>query len=301
MKKYFPVTVACFLWIWPPIVIKTLSSYFDNFTQNFYRFLAASIVLTIFNLVYHKEEFLKEIKNIKKYILPAIIIFSFQLIWVVGLSTLTPTIGILIGRSSILFIAVFSFIFFKDERNIIKSKFFISGALLAVIGVIGVIASKSRIYLKDFNIGAAAILSAAILWAVYIMVIKKRVKQTEPLVAAGIILSLSVPLFFIASLFWGSLSAVTDVSAGINIILFVSGIFCVGVANAFNFKSIKIIGAALSSTFILITPFFTAIASYFIFKEILNIQQILFGIILITGCGLLLRSGNNSSSIEISK
>ena len=293
--------VACFLWVWPPIVIKILASYFDNFTQNFYRYLAASIVLTIFNLVYHKKEFLKEIKNIKKYILLTIIIFSFQLLWVVGLSTLPPTIAILIGRSSILFIAVFSFILFKDERNIIKSKFFISGSLLAFIGVIGIITSKSRIYLKDFNIGAAAILAAAVLWALYIISIKQRVIKTDPLVAAGIVFTLSVPLFFIASLVWGDLLKITSVPMSINIILFISGIFCVGVANAFNFKSIKIIGATLSSTFILTTPFFTAIASYFIFKEILNIQQIIFGIILITGCGLLLRSGNNSSSIKISK
>ena len=188
-------------------------------------------------------------------------------------------------------IAVFSFILFKDERNIIKSKFFISGSLLAFIGVIGIITSKSRIYLKDFNIGAAAILAAAVLWALYIISIKQRVRKTDPLVAAGIVFTLSVPLFFIASLVWGDLLKITSVPMSINIILFISGIFCVGVANAFNFKSIKLIGTALSSSFVLVTPFFTAIASYFIFKEVLTIQQILFGLILITGCGLLLRAG----------
>lgn len=286
--------MATFIWIWPPIIITILSSYFDNFSQNFYRFLAASVVLVIINLICYKEEFLKGLRNIKKFILPTALIFVFQTTWVWGLSIITPTLAILITRSSILFVILFSFLLFKDERKIIKSRAFISGSLLATIGVVGVITGGGDLHLNDFNPGILLMLIVAILWALYILVMKKRVEKTEPLVAAGIIYTLSVPLFFISSLFWGDLSDISKASLSINILLFVSGVLGVGIANAFNFRSIKLVGTVISSTFVLLTPFFTGIASYFIFQEVLTISQILFGVTLIMGCLILLRARSNS-------
>lgn len=295
MKKYFPIMVATLIWIWPAIIIRILGSHFDNLTQNFYRFLAASVVLIIINLLCYKEEFLKGLRNIKNFIFPTVLIFVFQIIWVRGLYILTPTVAVLISKSNVLFVTLFSFLLFKDERAIIKSRAFISGSLLAIIGVVGVIIGRSNLLLNDFNLGVLLMLIGAVLWALYLIVVKKRVRKTEPLVVAGIVYTLSIPLFFISSLFWGDLSKILKAPPGINILLFVSGILCVGMANAFNFKSIKLIGTAISSTFVLVTPFFTGVASYFIFKEVLTIQQILFGIILIIGCAILWRARNNSN------
>jgi drug/metabolite transporter (DMT)-like permease len=297
MKKYIPITVAAFIWVWPVIFIKILSSYFDNYTQNFYRFLAASIFLIAINLIYHKREFLSSLKNIKKFILPTILMFTFQIIWVAGIFLLTPTITVLIARSSVLFVTLFSFIFFQEERKIIKSKAFILGSLLAIIGVCGVILGKNDLDLSfnsgNLSLGAILILTSAILWALYLIIIKIIVKKTYPIVSAGIIYTLSVPLFFVASLLFGNIRTLLIAPKSVIVILFFSGIFCVGIANALNFKSIKLIGAAISSNFILITPFFTAIFSYLIFKEILTIYQILFGILLIIGCAILIRARNH--------
>ncbi len=290
--------IAAFIWIWPAIVIRILASHFDNLTQNFYRFFAAAIVLIIINLVWYRAEFFKEFGNIKKFVFPTVLLFLFQIIWVMGLSILTPTVAVLISKSNVLFVTVFSFLLFKDERVIIKSRAFILGLSLATIGVIGVIMGRNALHLQDFNLGVLLMLTGAVLWALYLMVVKTRVRKTEPLVVAGIIYTLSIPLFFISSLIWGNLSKIFAASLGINTLLFASGILAVGIANAFNFKSIKLIGTAISSTFVLVTPFFTGIASYFIFKEVLTIPQILSGIILIIGCAILLRAGNNSRISE---
>jgi drug/metabolite transporter (DMT)-like permease len=45
----------------------------------------------------------------------------------------------------------------------------------------------------------------------------------------------------------------------------------------------------------IVTPFFTGIASYFIFREVLSVQQILSGIVLIVGCAILIRARNHFS------
>jgi len=294
MKKYLPITIAAFIWIWPAILIKILSFYFDNYTQNFYRYLAGSFVLIIINLIFYRKELFNSLKEIKNFIFPTILVFAFQITSVAGIYMLTPTIAVLIGKSSVFFTTLFSFIFFVDERKIIKSKSFIFGSLLAIIGVCGVIIGKSGLHLNSFNLGAILILISSVLWALYTIVIKVRVQKTDPFVSASIIFTMSLPLFFISALLFGNMRTLYTAPKNIILILFLSGIFCVGIANAFNYKSIKLIGTVISSNLILITPFFTAIFSYIIFKEVLTLYQILSGIILLIGCSILMRAANHS-------
>ena len=295
MRRYIPVIVANFIWIWPTIFIKILSFHFDIFTQNFYRYLSASIVLTIVSLAFYRKDFLSSFKNIRRFILPAILISMFQIISVAGIYRLTPAVVVFIAKSSVLFVILFSFISFHDERKIIKSKTFIFGFLLSVTGLIGVIVGKGNLQF-DFNLGVILILISAILWALYVLAIKRVVKETNPFVSASIVFTLSVPLFFISSLFFGNIGGLSAAPKGIVALLFLSGVFCVGIANAFNYKSIHLIGTAVSSNFNLITPLFTAIASYFILNEVLTPCQISSGIVLIIGCAILLSSRNRASA-----
>lgn len=291
-KKYIPVVIATFIWIWPAILIKFLSPYFDVHTQNFYRYFATVLVLIPVNLIYFREEFMRSLKNIRQFFLPVLLVLVFQTLWVKGMYLLQPAMAVLISKSSVLFVALFSFILFADERKIMGSRVFIIGSLMAIIGVAGVIAGKSNVQFGDLGPGVIIILLGSVIWALYLIVVKKIVSKTDTMVAVTIIFSLAVPVFFVLSLLFGDLSAVLKAPAGVNTVLFVSGIFCVGIANAFNYKSIKLIGTTISSNFVLITPFFTAILSYFIFGEVLSFCQALSGIVLVAGCILLLHTTN---------
>ncbi len=291
-KKYIPVIVATFIWIWPTILIKFLSPYFDGHTQNFYRYLAAVAVLVPLNLACYREEFVRSLRNIRQFFLPVFLVFVFQTLWVKGIYLLEPAMAALIARSSVLFVAIFSFIFFADERRVMRSRAFISGSLMAIAGVAGVIVGKSGLRLGSLGPGVLIILLGAIAWALYLTAVKRIVRNTDTLVAVTIIFSLAVPLFLAASLLFGNINGVMNAPAGANVVLFVSGIFCVGIANAFNYKSIKLIGTSISSNFVLITPFFTAVVSYFIFGEVLSSLQVISGIVLVSGCIVLLRGAN---------
>ena len=282
--------VATFIWIWPTIIIKFLSPYFDGHTQNFYRYLAAVGVLVPLNLICFRTEFMRSLKNIRQFLLPVFLVFTFQTLWVKGIYLLEPAMVALISRSHVLFVAFLSFVMFADERKVIGSRYFAAGSLMAVLGVTGVIVGKSNFQLGDPDAGVLIILLGAITWALYLIAVKRIVRNTDTLVAVSVIFCLALPLFFLASLLFGNIGSIIEASAGVNAILFMSGIFCVGIANAFNYKSIKILGTAVSANFVLITPFFTAIASYYIFGETLGLRQIVSGVVLVTGCILLLRS-----------
>jgi len=292
MKKYIPVIMASFIWIWPAIFIKMLSSYFDVYTQNFYRYFAGSFILIIVNLIYHKKELFNSLRRIKKFILPMMLVSIYQITFVAGIYMLTPTVAVLISKSHVLFTIIFSFTFFSDERKIIKSKLFMLGSSLAIIGVCGVISGKGNLHLDSFNLGVILILISSISWALYTVATKPIVEKTDPFVSASIIFTLSLPLFFVSALLFGDMKALYVVPKGIIFILFLSGVFCVGIANALNYKSIKFIGTTITSNLNLVTPLFTAIFSYIIFKEVLTPYQVLSGAILLLGCYILMSAGN---------
>ena len=237
---------------------------------------------------------MNSLKNIRQFIFPALLVFTFQTLLVKCVCLLEPAMVSLISKSSVLFVALFAFIFFVDERKIISSVSFIIGSLMAIIGVVGVIIGKSGLSGNtNFSQGVILTLLGAMFWALYLMVVKKIVRRTDAIVSATIIFSLAVPLFFIASLLFGDITAIGETPAKVKVVLFISGIFCVGVANAFNYESIRLIGTSISSNFVLITPFFTAVASYYIFGEVLSFIQIISGVVLVSGCILLLRAGNS--------
>ena len=302
--RYIPIAVATFIWIWPTIFIKALSPHFDNCTQNFYRFLAGSVVLVLMSLTSRRAEFVSAFKNIKMFIPLALIAFSFQISWVGGIFLLTPAIAALISKSSILFIMLFSYILFQDERKVIKSRMFIFGTFLAISGVVGVIvggegvnpAGKFGAELSNgggFNFGVVLVLIGSFFWALYIIAIKYKLRTTDSFVLASVVFTLTVPLFFIAALFFGDLRAIGRAPPGMTVLLFLSGAFCVGIAHAFNNRSIKLIGATVSSNFVLVTPFFTGIFSHLILGEVITLCQILSGVVLIAGCAMLISVKGN--------
>ncbi len=290
MKKYLPITIAAFFFIWPVIIIKLLSPYFDNITMNSYRAAAASAALLLTSFFACRQELFRGFRQVGRFVVPTLLLFLFQIIWVAGITRLTPTVAILIHRSQVLFVAVLSFLLFRDERRVIKSPVFLLGGMMSALGVFGVIAGRGGLQWKDFSPGTLLMLAGALCWSLYLLAVKKLVRKVPPLAAVTVTYTLSVPLFLIVFLLRGNPSSIARAPAWINLLLFASGILCMGAANALNYLSIRLIGTTLSSFFVLLTPFFTGVASFFIFREILTPVQIAAGVLLLSGCLVLTRA-----------
>ena len=172
-KNYAPIMIATFMWIWPPIFIKYLGSYFDDFTQNFYRYLSAVVFLLTFSLINYRDEFIKALGKIRQFILPTLLVCTFQTLWVRGIYLLEPGVVALIHRSNVLFVVLFSFILFEDERRIIMSRYFIAGSLMAIAGVAGIIVGRYGVRLDNLDLGIVLILLCGIGWALYLITVKK--------------------------------------------------------------------------------------------------------------------------------
>ena len=301
MKEYLPITTVIFLWTWPAIFIKMLSSYFDVHTQVFYLYLIGWFTLIVVNLVSQRRRLYSGFKEIRKFILPAALIYVSETLYVAGVYMLTPTVAVLLIKSSLLFIILLSFVFFADERRIIRSKSFVVGSLFVAVGVCGVIVGKGSLHLDGFNLGVVLILLGSVSWGLCCVLIKIRVGRIGAFVSAGVIFTLSLPMFLVSALLFGDVKELYVAPRGTVILLLLYGILCVGVGTGLNYKSIKLIGVVISSSLLLVTPLFTAILSYIIFGETLTTYQILAATILLTGCYMLIRAGslvNRQSKVQ---
>ncbi len=284
-KGYLIVLLLAVLWSFPPIIITVLGGYFDAFSQNFYRFFSAAVFLIIISYLHKKDEFIATLRNLRQFILPFSLISLFQTLFVIGIYLTSPAITAFVSKLDVVFVVIFAYFMFKDERMIIMHKEFLVPALLAFVGVIGVVLGKGGEI--GITSGALIIVFAAMLWGLYINTVKKAVSHINPLIAVTFIYSLSTIVLLGIALVFGKMESILSAPVEINLLLIISGILFVGIANAMNYFVIKDIGASLTANFLLITPFLTALFSNIILGEEITIVQLFFGLILLTGLGLL--------------
>ncbi len=291
MKKYAPILLAMLLWVWPSIFIKYLSDSFSSYTQNFYRFSSAAVFLLLLGFFRSRAGLFSSLRNIRVYVPAAVFVLLAQVTWVEGIMLTEPAFASFLRRSSILFVIILSFYLFQSERNIISSKHFIRGSLLSLAGVTGVILGGPGDRILEFNYGIFLILLSSLFWALFIVAVRKMARGTDSLVSTGIIFLLTLPAFFIGGMARGDIGEIFNTGAFVNLVLFSSGILFVGIANTLQYKSIKNVGSSLTANLLLLTPFLTAVASYYVFGEVLTPFQLFSGMALVLGCVLLLRVG----------
>jgi len=79
-----------------------------------------------------------------------------------------------------------------------------------------------------------------------------------------------------------------------NLILFISGFVCIGLAGAIYYLLLRKIGATITVNSLLLTSFITVVLSFFFLKEEITLLQFIAGIFLILGCYFILKASNNA-------
>jgi len=289
--RYLPLASAFICWAAALIFVKYFSTLMDVETQNFFRYFGASVFLTILVSLLYPGCFRKYLKNWRVYFILGGMVAGFQICWVNSLYRVEPAFVSLLSKLSTLLITLMAFVFYKDERVVIRNPRFLAGIVLGVAGMTGVVAgiSNFKVGLQHTQkVGIAFLITSSVIWSVYINTVK-RVLRTENSLIAFTFTCISATLFFFpVMLVWGNPS---DMLHGSNLVLtlvFVSGVIGIAGANSSYYLSIKRIGMARSANLVLAHPFLVALASYLFFGERLTVVQWMFGVILLAGCGLVI-------------
>jgi drug/metabolite transporter (DMT)-like permease len=292
------LVVASLGWALAPVFIRFLADAYDPYSQAFIRYAAATLGLIVVCTIQYRDEFLGLLRNSSSLVAAAAVITVQQYTWTAGCYGTTATVAQLVSKLSIVFVIVFSFFLFHEERAVIRSPYYIAGTLLSFVGVGAVLVSDPVSLIPTVNRPIVLLLITALLWAVYVVWGKHLVIHAHPL-----------PVFTVLSLYatlgLGALTALlgkphTLVSAGprYTLIAIISGLIPIATAHPCFHYAQKHLGAAFSNSILLFNPLATyAIALLFWSDERLAPTQWAGAIVLLTGTLLVtLASRENRSS-----
>jgi drug/metabolite transporter (DMT)-like permease len=286
---------AVFCWALVPLAVRFVSSYYSALFQALFRYLCALVVLWGFTVVRMgpkrlRAETPKLLSIWPKILLIALTNYGFQLTFTVSLYLLYPGLVTLVNQSLVLFSVFLAALMFPDERSTLISALFIVGVVAAVIGVAMTILGSSDFGAVQFSLGIAVVLASALFWALMGALIRKWLGGVSVSFALSSVFTIVTVLFFLTYLIaYGGLP-VPSAPTAIWIFLVLSGLIGLGAGHSLYYRSVGVLGLALSSSLALLIPLLVGVSSFFLFQERLSWIQLFGGVSLLGGCFLVVRA-----------
>ena len=277
---------AC--WTIGPIYIKFLSGPLDVWTQNMARYGVACVFWLPFLALYGRQGLNRSI--LLKALIPTAFNLVMQSCWAGAFYYEKPAFMVLLSRTSVLWVGLFSVVFFVDERRLFKSPIFWTGAVLALAGLSGVIVSNPRFEMVTTWKGIALALGASVGWAAYAVSVKIVFRGVDSRLSFSVITIYTVLGLSLLAMLLGRPSALLELPLKQVSYIVISGITAIALAHVFFYAAIHRIGATIPSMINLLTPFTVLVLSGIFFDEHLTSLQWVFGIMLILGIGLSVRA-----------
>lgn len=288
-KVDFSATFACIgalsFWSLGPIFIKYLTGYLDSWAQNFLRYSVACLLWMPF-LVFSIKKGRLNARVWRRAVVPGLANVVMQSLFACAFYYIGPAFMVLLAKSSLIWIASFSFIFFAEERVLVKSKRFWSGLVLSATGVIGVMVFKEDFTAAGTLTGIALTLAMGFMWSVYIVSARIAFRDIDSRHGFSVISIYTVGGLCVLALLFGRIGDCVRMGARQWVCVVISGATAIALSHTLYYSAMRRIGATIPALVMLAQPFFVLAISNVVFKESLSILQLLFGVVLLTGSGL---------------
>lgn len=282
-------TFACLgaltFWSLGPIFIKYLTGYVDSWTQNMLRYSVACLFWLPF-LVFSIKTKRLDHRVWRRALIPGIANILMQSLWAAAFYYIGPAFMVLQTKTNIIWIAGFSFIFFSDERALIKSKRFWIGLTLSIIGLVGVMYNEVELAEAGMITGIIIAQAAAFMWGVYTLSVKIAFKDIDSRSGFSVISIYTLAGLAISALLFGKVETAWQMGAWQWACVVISGVTAIALAHTLYYAAIRRIGATIPAMVILVQPFIVLAISSVVFGESMNIFQLFFGVVLLIGSTL---------------
>jgi len=267
------------LWAGNFIISKSLVEHASSMTLTSLRWIIA--ILVLLPVVWWKE---RKILPSRDALFPLFLmgitgVTLFNLLQFAALEHTSATNAGLISTFNMISIALFSFIFLKEQMNRRQ----ILSIIFSFLGVMLVL-SKGHIDLflsLQFNLGDGYMFAAVAIWGIYSVCSKWALSKTSAMMATlySGIFGLLVLLPFNLSSF-----AVSNINASFIQSMLYTGVISTVVCTVLWNLGVKHVGATVSGLFLNFNPIFTAIFAFLFLGEQMTSIQVIGSSIVIAGC-----------------
>lgn len=287
-----PIIAAVLCWAAASLFVRYFSFHMDLHTQNFFRYLSASLVMAPVVAWIYPGCFSRYLRRWHTFLPLGALLVLFQVLWTASVYRLDIGFASMLGKVGTLLITLIAFAVHPEERRVIRSPLFLAGLVLGFTGMAGVVAG-----LPNFKGGLAAaqkigiilLLGSAVVWAIYANIIRSVLKSENGLQTFAFTCISTTIVYFPVFLAWGHPATLLHSGPGLSLLVAASGMIGIAGANSSYFISIKKIGLAPSSNLVLADTFVVALVSGPLFGEHLSPAQWVFGLLLLSGCALVVR------------
>lgn len=277
-------------WSLSSVFVKYLIRHgYDPHTQNFYRYAAGALVVLPFLARRVRQRGVKLTgRRFALLLIPVLPNLVHQISWTLSLNWIDPGLASFLNKSSVLFAALLAFALFRDERWPFRSRRFLAGLGLTILGTVGLALLRRDLNQAEANVGVLLVLLAAVSWAAYSVAAKRPTIEVGSTVSFGIVSVYSTLALFLIAWRWGNLGHWNRAPWHVNAVLLGSGIFCIGIAHTLYYYAMRVLTVSVCATMLLTTPLATLVLSSWLFGEQMTIGQISSGIVLLIGGALTL-------------
>ncbi|OHB73983.1 MAG: hypothetical protein A2Z25_05645 [Planctomycetes bacterium RBG_16_55_9] len=282
-------TAACLgaltFWSLGPIFIKYLTGHLDSWTQNLLRYSVACLFWLPFLFLSIRTKSLDQ-RVWRRALVPGAANVIMQSLWASAFYYIGPAFMVLLTKTNIFWVAVFSLILFPEERALFKSRRFWMGLTLSATGLIGVMYYKVDLAEAKTIKGIMIALAAAFVWGIYTVSARIAFRQIDSRQGFSVISIYTVAGLALFALPFGKVEDCVSLGAWQWACIVISAVTAIALAHTMYYAAMKRIGATIPALVILAQPFVVLGISNVVFGESLNGVQILFGLVLLAGAAL---------------
>lgn len=285
---------AMICWSFSGVLIRYTRDFFTIHFQNFFRFSISLAILWPFVVVtLGKKRIRESLRSVRRLWpkLAVIALFNYlhQLFLVAGIYRVYPTVASLLEETGILFSVGLAYLVFHDERETIRRFLFQIGIALSLIGVFLTITGGQSLEGGEFNLGALYMILSALAWSLFSICIRLWIPAVPSALATTTVFTIATPLFFITHILSGAGSVIPQAPPKMWLLLTISGLVGIGTGYTMYYKSLPALGVTFAASIGLLIPLFTSIISFLILGELLLPIQAVGGVLLLTGCYMVIR------------
>lgn len=275
---------ALVFWGLGPLLMTYLTGKVDSWTQNALRY-GVGAIFWLPVLGYSLRSGCFDQRTWRLALWPAAANLVMQMLWAESFYHIGPALAVLLSKTSVLWVAAFSLVFFHDERPLARSVRFWLGLVLSLAGLFGVLYFKDGFNAAGTVLGVALGLACAMMWAAYTLSVKIKLRDVDARSSFAVVSLYTAFGLWIAAWLFGKPTECTALGLKPWIAVVVSAITAISLAHVLYYMAIQRIGATIPALVVLSQPLLVFSVSSVVFHERFTPLQLLSGFVLLLGAG----------------